>query len=260
MPVAALDDVDLYFEERGEGPVLLYVGGTGSDLRVPPSPLGWPIMKGFRAIAFDHRGLGQSVPRNQRSQPTMADFANNALQLLDHLAVDRFALVGVSFGGMVALEIALRANDRIDKLVLMCTSSGGAGGSSAPLHEVYRYEPPQRRDAALRLLGDSRIDTDPEVTAFFDALAKNRGPVTATDGLLQQLDARAGHDTWDRLGSIDVPTFIAAGRFDPMAPLANAIALNGAIAGSELRIYEGGHPFFFQDRQAFSDTAMFLQS
>jgi 3-oxoadipate enol-lactonase len=258
MPFAALADVDLYFEERGEGPALLYVGGTGSDLRVPPSPLGWPIMKGFRAIAFDHRGLGQSKPRDPDFQPTMADFADNALELLDSLKVERFALVGVSFGGMVALEIALRANERIDRLVLLCTSSGRAGGSSAPLHEIYRLEPPQR-DAALRALTDLRVDSDPEVTAFFEVMAKNRGPVIVTEGLLRQLDARAGHDTWDRLGALTAPTLIAAGRFDPMAPLANSIALNTAILGSELRAYDGGHPFFFQDRQAFLDIAEFLR-
>jgi 3-oxoadipate enol-lactonase len=258
MPFAALADVDLYFEERGDGPALLYVGGTGSDLRVPPSPLGWPIMKGFRAIAFDHRGLGQSKPHDPDLQPTMADFAEDALQLLEALNVERFSLVGVSFGGMVALEIALRANERLDRLVLLCTSSGGAGGSSAPLHEVYRLEPPQR-DAALRALTDLRVDSDPEVTAFFELMAKNRGPVIVTEGLLRQLDARAGHDTWDRLGALTVPTLIAAGRFDPMAPLANSIALNTAILGSELRTYDGGHPFFFQDRQAFHDIAEFLR-
>jgi 3-oxoadipate enol-lactonase len=259
MPVASLSGVELYFEERGEGPTVLYVGGTGSDLRNPPSPLGWPIMNGLRAIAYDHRGLGQSVQHDADYQPTMADFANDANGLLEHLGVDDCALVGVSFGGMVAQEIALRAPDRINKLVLMCTSSGGAGGSSQPLHEVYRYEP-AARDAALRLLSDSRIDSDPDVGAFFELMAKNRGPVQVTEGLLKQLDARAFHDTWDRLGELRMPTLIGAGRSDPMAPLANSEALHRAIVGSELRIYDGGHPFFFQDRQAFTDIAKFLHS
>jgi 3-oxoadipate enol-lactonase len=259
MPVASLSGVELYFEERGEGPALLYVGGTGSDLRNPPSPLGWPIMKGFRAIAYDHRGLGQSTQHDNHYQPSMADFANDAIELLEHLGVTSCALVGVSFGGMVAQEIALRAPERINRLVLMCTSSGGAGGSSQPLHEVYRYEP-TKRDTALRLLGDTRIDSDPNVRDFFELIAKNRSPLVVTDGLLKQLDARAFHDTWDRLGQLGMPTLICAGRSDPMAPMANAEALHAAIAGSELRTYDGGHPFFFQDRQAFVDVAAFLHS
>ncbi len=257
MPFVALPDVDLFYEERGSGPALLYVGGTGSDLRNAPSPLRMPFFTGFRGVAFDHRGLGQSVPRSPNAQPTMADFAHDAIALVDHLGIDTFSLVGVSFGGMVAQEIALCAPERVEKLVLMCTSSGGAGGSSGPLHEIYRHEP-QIRDRELAALIDSRAGTDPDVDAFLALIASNRPPLIVTEGLLRQLDARAHHDTWDRLANLTMPTLIAAGRFDPLAPLVNAEALHRAIPGSILHTYDGGHPFFYQDRQAFVDVATFL--
>jgi 3-oxoadipate enol-lactonase len=257
MAFLALPDVDLYFEESGAGAALLYVGGTGSDLRNPPNPLRMPFMSGFRGIAYDHRGLGQSLPRDPDSQPTMADFACDALALADHLGIDTFCLVGVSFGGMVAQEIAVRAPERIEKLVLMCTSSGGEGGSSQPLHQVYRLEP-EVRDRALAGLVDSRAGNDADVDAFLGLMASNRAQLVVTQGLLRQLDARAHHDTWDRLANLTMPTMIAAGRFDPMAPLVNSEALHRAIPGSVLRTYDGGHPFFYQDRQAFIDIAAFL--
>ncbi len=259
MPVVSLPEVGLYYEEQGNGPTLLFVGGTGSDLRNRPNPLTMPFMSGFRAIAFDHRGLGQSVPSEPMHQPAMADFANDAIGLADALGVESFCLVGVSFGAMVAQEIALTAPHRVTKLVLMCTSSGGAGGSSQPLHEIYRLAPDER-DHELGRLVDLRSGVDPDVKAFMELMANNRLPLVITDGLLRQLDARSHHDTWERLENLTMPTLIAAGRFDPMAPVANSEALHRAIQGSILRIYAGGHPFFYQDRQAFVDIAAFLRS
>lgn len=257
MPVVSLPDVDLYYEEQGTGPALVFVGGTGSDLRNRPHPFTMPFMSGFRAIAYDHRGLGRSVPSDPTHQPTMADFANDALRLVDALGIERFCVVGVSFGGMVAQEIALRVADRVEKLVLLCTSSGGAGGSSAPLHEIYRRSP-EDRDRELSRLLDSRLGTDPEVTAFFELMMRNRPPLVITEGLTRQLDARALHDTFDRLAILTMPTLIQAGRFDPMAPVVNSEALHRAIQKSELRTYDGGHPFFYQDRTAFVDIGSFL--
>ena len=66
----------------------------------------------------------------------MADYAADALALLDHVGWDRARVVGVSFGGMVAQELAVTAPERVERLALLCTSPGGAGGASYPLHEL----------------------------------------------------------------------------------------------------------------------------
>jgi 3-oxoadipate enol-lactonase len=66
----------------------------------------------------------------------MADYAADADALLQAVGWDRCMVIGVSFGGMVAQEFAIRYQHRVEKLVLCCTSSGGAGGASYPLHEV----------------------------------------------------------------------------------------------------------------------------
>ena len=66
----------------------------------------------------------------------MADFAGDLLGLLDHVGWDRCHAIGVSFGGMVLQEAAATAPERFDRVVLACTSPGGDGGASYPLHEL----------------------------------------------------------------------------------------------------------------------------
>jgi pimeloyl-ACP methyl ester carboxylesterase len=73
-----------------------------------------------------------------------------------------------------------------------------------------------------------------------------------------QLEARRDHDVWNRLPAITCPTLVAAGRYDGIAPLVNSEAIASRIPGADLRVYEGGHTFFVQDRQALTDTLAFL--
>ena len=66
----------------------------------------------------------------------MADYAADAAALLDHVGWDTCRVVGVSFGGMVAQELAVTSPERVERLALLCTSPGGASGASYPLHEL----------------------------------------------------------------------------------------------------------------------------
>ena len=77
-------------------------------------------------------------------------------------------------------------------------------------------------------------------------------------GLDAQLSARSGHDVADRLGFITAPTFIGCGRFDGLAPLENSQALHKRIENSTLKVYEGGHMFVVQDKEALPDATSFL--
>jgi 3-oxoadipate enol-lactonase len=75
-----------------------------------------------------------------------------------------------------------------------------------------------------------------------------------------QLEARAGHDVWDRLGAITCPALVGYGRYDGIAPAQNSIAIASRIRGAELRGYEGGHGFAFQDPAAFPEFEAFLHA
>ncbi|HEX2848934.1 MAG TPA: alpha/beta hydrolase [Acidimicrobiales bacterium] len=267
MPTATINDVRIQYEVAGAGPRVVYVSGTGSDLRQRPTVFEGPLGAACTVLAYDHRGLGRSEIRDE--PVTMADFADDAAALTRHVGWDRVAVVGVSFGGMVAQEIALRHPDLVDRLVLCCTSSGGPGGASYPLHELEAAG--LEEDAMLRrrlAISDTRFGeewqaSDPVGTARClegmrtRAAAVPNEPGAAT-GARRQLEARASHDTWERLPEIEAPTLVCAGRYDGIAPVANSEALAARIPRAHLRVFEGGHLFLLQDRSAWPAIVDFI--
>src|SRR5437588_756418 len=106
MPFARLNNLAFYYERSGTGAPLLFISGTGGDLRVKPSAMDGPLPKHFDMLAYDQRGLGQSAKPDVPY--TMADYADDAAQLMDFCSWSSALVMGVSFGGMVAQEFALR--------------------------------------------------------------------------------------------------------------------------------------------------------
>jgi len=266
VPSARIGDIDIHHQIAGEGPRLLYIGGTGGDLRVSPNIFDGPLVRHFSVAAYDQRGLGQSSKPDRLA--TMAEYAGDAAGLLEHLGWAGAVVVGVSFGGMVAQELAITRPDLVERLVLCCTSSGGAGGASYPLHRLADLAPDERRRTRLAI-SDTRHDdtwqrTEPEEAAkllaqMAAAEAKpGSGDPEAAIGARRQLEARIGHDTWDRLSEITAPTLVAAGRYDGIAPVANSEAMVSRLANAELQTFEGGHLFLRQDRSAWPAILAFL--
>ncbi|WCO68136.1 alpha/beta fold hydrolase [Iamia majanohamensis] len=262
MPTAEVNGIEVAYERTGEGPRLLFLGGSGSSLR-ESALLRAPFAEHFDVLAHDQRGQGAtSVPPGPYS---MADYAADALALLDHVGWDTCRLVGISFGGMVAQEVAVTAPDRIERMALLCTSPGGAGGASYPLHELADLDA-EARAATYPTLLDTRFtpgwladhEGDRGLLEVMAARTGRERSAEARRGEAEQLEARRHHDVWDRLPDVTCPTLVASGRHDGIAPPANGEAIAGRIPGAELRTYEGGHAFFVQDRAAFPDVVAFL--
>jgi 3-oxoadipate enol-lactonase len=155
--------------------------------------------------------------------------------------------------------------------VLCCTSSGGGGGASYPLHELAALDPAARRRRQLAI-SDVRFDEawqaahPSEADRLLDRMRSNdeAAPGASEEGAARevgarrQLEARAGHDTWDRLGSITAPTLVCAGRYDGIAPVANSEALAERIPRASMQVFEGGHLFLLQDRSAWDAIVRFV--
>jgi 3-oxoadipate enol-lactonase len=262
MPTARLNDIDVYYERRGAGPRLLFLNGSGSDL-VVAAPWLDAYAEHFDVAAHAQRGLGRtSIPSGPY---TMAGYAADAMALVDHLGWERCRVVGVSFGGMVAQELAVTWPERVERLALACTSPGGAGGASYPLHELEAGSS-EERGMQMLLLCDTRwspewIASHPEDRLIVEGLgARGRRERTPEQqrGEREQLLARSHHDVTDRLGRITAPTLVAAGRYDGIAPQANGESIARGIPGAELRVYEGGHLFMTQDPKAQPEITAFL--
>jgi pimeloyl-ACP methyl ester carboxylesterase len=98
--------LQLYLERGGSGETVLYISGTGGDLRNKPNQFDSPLARYFNLVCYDQRGLGQSDKPD--GEYTMADYADDAAAVLDLIGEESIRVVGVSFGGMVAQELALR--------------------------------------------------------------------------------------------------------------------------------------------------------
>lgn len=263
MPTIAVNGIDLFYEQLGSGPRLLFCNGSGTTIE-SSRPLIEVFARQFEVLVHDQRGLGRtSVP----SEPfTMADYATDAAALLDHVGWDTCGLVGVSFGGMVAQELAVTWPDRIERLALLCTSPGGEGGASYPLHELEALPLAERAEIGLSIV-DTRFspawfEDHPSDRGLIEMQAQRRAEPRTDEqrrGELAQLDARRHHDVCDRLSRIGCPTLVASGRYDGIAPVANGAAIAASIGPlAELRVYEGGHLFFLQDPTALPEVLEFL--
>jgi 3-oxoadipate enol-lactonase len=263
MPTATLNALNFHFERAGSGERLLFISGTGGDLRVLPNVFASPLAKTFDLLAYDQRGLGRT---DKPDVPySMADYADDAAALLDHVGWDDALVLGVSFGGMVAQELALRHPNRLKRLVLACTSPGGEGGASYPFHEIEHLKGEERARFLLPI-SDTRRDAgwaaanaaEHEKLIELSSADPFAGEPGRAEGAHRQLEARAKHDTWDRLPQIGCPTMIAAGRYDGIALPSTQEKMAARIPGAELRFFEGGHLFMLQDRAAYPAMIAFL--
>jgi len=265
MPTVSLNGIDVYFERyepSGAVPRLLFINGSGGSIDRAKPTLD-QLRPHFDLAIHDQRGLGRTeVPTTPW---TMADYAADAIALMDHLGWDTCRVWGISFGGMVAQELAVTVPHRIERLALLCTSPGGAGGSSYPLHELASMDATVRSATTIRIM-DTRFDeawlaTHPTDRLIVEQLnVANDAEKTPRQVLGErlQLEARRHHDVWDRLPAITCPTLVAAGRYDGLAPVSNSEQIAARVPTAELRVYEGGHLFIAQDRRAIPEISAFL--
>lgn len=269
MPLSRVGDIEIYHEDYGpEGDVapgaipVLNITGSGNDLRVS-YPDRHPLNKQFHTIHFDQRGLGQTSKPNE--QWTMADYADDAIGVLDLFGIEQAHVVGTSFGGMVAQHLALRHPQRVARLVLACSASGGEGGQSADLLALAKLPAEEAARTRLNLM-DSRWTSAEDVAeplrSLFAERAERRRALDedALRGAHMQLVARSEHDTWDYLHRIDHETLIIGGAYDQQAPPQNLRNLDERLPNSTLEFFDGGHFFFIQDRTAWPRVIEFLST
>ncbi|HZR39610.1 MAG TPA: alpha/beta fold hydrolase [Ktedonobacteraceae bacterium] len=247
MPYATtLDGTHLYYEERGTGEPLLLVAGQGSDHtswgNVPDD-----FASRYRVIVYDHRGTGQS---DKPSAPpyTTRGFAQDAIAILDHLNIPRAHAYGVSMGGRICQWLGIDHADRIGALVLGCTTPGNAHGVRRPADVNAAMANPSADPQAAMSTMLSTIFSPGFMAAHLEIVEQmfQRSPLPE---YVQKLHYQAseGHDAWDLLPTISVPTLVIHGSEDQVNPTANAYLLAERIPHAELYIVEGGrHGYFIE--------------
>jgi pimeloyl-ACP methyl ester carboxylesterase len=201
----------------------------------------------FRTLALDYRDVGDS---DEATEPyTIGDVAEDVFGLMRALGIERTSVAGISMGGFVALELAVRHPEAVDKLVLVVTSAGGATHVSAS-PEILQLLTPRADEDVETGEGARRVCTavaapgfaerHPDEIETFVEIARHR-PMTK-GAYLRQLAANRGHDVSDRLDRIHAPTLVMHGDVDPLVPVENGRYLADHIRGAELTVYpETGH-------------------
>jgi pimeloyl-ACP methyl ester carboxylesterase len=248
MPSVSREGAEIWWESQGSGdPVLLVMGlGYPSTMWYRVAPL---LARRHRVVVFDNRGVGRTgVPPGPYSIEQMADDAAAVLSAAvpaEAGTAGAAHVVGISLGGIVVQEMALRHPSLARSVTLLCTHPGGAD-AVLPDDEVLRMLT-ERGNMTPREAAEASVpfvyaaDTDRALVAE-DIAMRMRTP-TAPEGYQRQLQAVVDYGgALARLGAIGVPTLVVHGTADRLVPVANASVIAGAVAGARLQLLEGaGH-------------------
>ena len=264
MDRARINGVELAYELRGRGAPIVMIHGAQGDQSMFAG-LAAAFAEKYRVLTFDQRGSGLSekpdVPYS------MAMLADDTGALMDHLGMSPAHVIGVSMGGMIAQELALRHPDKVRSLVLGCTTPGGpkavrVGGGA--LTNAYSTQPmtAEERGKALAEAAFSKgyLAQHPEIITSMIESRRQR-PIDSA-AFARRMKAAADHDTYDRLPQIHSPTLVIAGKDDALIAWENSQLIAESIKGSRLVILEpAGHCFWLeQPAQTHEAIARFLAS
>jgi len=253
MPILKAGAVNLSYDTFGAGEPLLLIMGFGAP------GIAWmpvlPMLAGFQCIYFDNRGTGNS---DKPSGPyTIPDMADDAAALLDAVGIEAVLVYGISMGGMIAQELALRHPGKVRKVVLGCTTTGGPEAT-----------PPEEETIAALLTAMKLMSTDPEraidimlpvvhppdfVAAHPEVkqmalMGAAMMPPTPPEVIERTLEGITRFNSYDRLPEVKCPVMIVHGERDILIKPANAKLLKSRLPHAEVfMIPNAGHNFFAEN-------------
>ena len=233
---------ELFYECHGTGPAVVFAHGAGG------THFSWwqqiPFFaEHFQCVTFDHRGFGRS--RDVGDKPGQRSFVQDLRDLLDHLDIQKAALVGQSMGGWTTLGFASSFPERVTALV-MCDSTGGYTNS-----EVDRLMAARSEDRGA--FAKSFSEQEPELAFLYEEIRRSTiertsdGRPVAIEGLFSTpVDV-------SRVIENEIPTLFVVGEEDSIFPPVLIEAVHRDIPGSELAIIpDAGHSVYFERPKVFN--------
>ena len=271
MPKAKINDISISYKVHGQGEPLVLIMGLGG------AKWSWifqtlAFKKFYQVITFDNRGVGRT---DKPSEPfTVKTMADDTIGLMDHLGADRAHILGVSLGGMIAQEIAINYPERVNKLILGCTTSGlddeiNREDYDSKLPETFGlkddFSIKDIQNLDLRNVDFSKVMSHLTRLAFnkrhyrilLAQLSKLYVKINGYNGLIGQLEAARKHSTLDRLHMIRAPTMVITGTEDRLVPPHSSETLAEKISNAKLVKVEGGsHSFPAEMRKQFNKEVL----
>jgi 3-oxoadipate enol-lactonase len=244
MPRARVSGIELYYEVHGDGPVVVFAHGAGGN------HLSWwqqvPVFaRKYRCVTFDHRGFGQSpdVPDGPGSQAFVQDLKD----LLDHLEIDRVALVAQSMGGRACLGLALAHPDRVRALVMADTTGGFGDARMAQLRAegeatMAGPNPPPRTYAR-------HFPQEQPARAFLYEQIRALNP--------PRQEVPAPGPTAEQVRALRPPTLLIVGEHDVITPPAMIKMFQSYIPHARLvEVAGSGHSVYFEKPEEFNRVVL----
>ncbi len=241
MPKVRVGQIELFYKEDGHCEPVVWIHGLGIDHRV------WGLQMPrftphFRCLVFDNRDAGQS-DRSPGSY-TIKTMADDAIGLMDALAIDAAHIVGLSMGGAIAQELAIAHPARVKRLVLVSTYASSDRRGADVLNSFALMRARFSREEYARA-------TTPWVFTHQDYLVPGLVEAVTTrfledpyflpaDVYARQVEAALSHFTEDRLSRITAPTLIVTGDDDVLTPIRFAKTLHEQTPGAKLAVIPGG--------------------
>lgn len=249
----------LYFETHGTGEPLILIPGFASGAWT------WycqteELAKDFLVITFDPRGIAKSRIETpaETENLSMQTFVEDVLGILDELKIEKTNVMGASFGGFVAQVLALRFPERVDKLVLACTTTGGANHVTPDIEILRSFTPDPNLSVGERIRKFFR-------PAFTDKFNRENAAevekvcfLRETNEIAEtvyfaQLQAAFSFDTSGEIGRLENETLVLTGDHDRIVPMPNSVNLAEKLPNATLQIIENGsHMFFIENHTEFN--------
>lgn len=250
--------MNLNYEEKGTGKALLLIHGFPFDQTM------WDeqrelLSDTFRVVTPDLRGMGKSPSVESQKVTTMADLADDLVELLDRLGIETCTYGGLSMGGYVGWEFWRRHPDRLDKLILCDTNAAADTPENAAQRCATADRVEQEKSVAFladgmasKLMAPQTLAEKPLVMEKYRRMVEKNNPpgvAAVARGMAQR------HDFRPNLREIDCPVLVLTGESDVLSPPEAMRALADALPhGHFVEIPHAGHLAPMENPQAVADA------
>jgi 3-oxoadipate enol-lactonase len=257
MPTVQTNGLTINYEVQGSGEPLLLINGLADDLTSWAYQLE-DFASRYQVISFDNRGIdGTDKPTGGY---TTAQMAADAAGLLEDLDIARAHVLGVSMGGMIAQEFALRYPERVSKLLLCCTCAEPSEANKR-LYRIWQDTAPvlglpqMMKEVLLWCFTPEFFQHSPEAAQETEEALT--GISQSVEAYLSQLHSIQIHNAVERLGRITAPTLVLGAPSDLIFPPFQSRQLHEGIPGSTLRFTaHGGHAFLWEVPEEFNQAVL----
>jgi pimeloyl-ACP methyl ester carboxylesterase len=231
----------IYWESHGNGYPLILVMGIGYDSTLWGNQV-VEFSKYYRTVIFDNRDVGKSSQALESY--SISDMADDLAGLMDELAIEQAHLLGLSMGGMICQDFALRYANRVKRLILTGTGAAIARAKFTPI-SVWNFVKAHDVDGLtfaaqqfLWLFSEDFLRNHEAVDQTLQLLASNPNPVSA-EAYNRQAEAYTSFDVLDKLGQIKAKTIVISGEQDRLTPPWICREVADAILNAKFKLVSG---------------------